>query len=143
MDRNSLLLLIIGYAGENGLSPVQLQKCLFLLGKEFEGKIENFYNFKPYNYGPFDRLVYIEAEEFADKGLVKFERVDGKQWVKYRVAEKGLPEFEKNKESVEKKMNNYLAKLVPWVQSLSFRQLVSVIYKHYPEYQVNSLLKKV
>ena len=54
-SRESILIAIIAAAGEDGLDRVQLQKSAFLVGEEFEGKLIDFYQFRPYMYGPFSQ----------------------------------------------------------------------------------------
>ena len=64
-------MLAISFAQGKGLSPVQLQKALFLLGKQFPSAVgEEFYNFVAYNYGPFDKSIYWDTEELAQQGYV-------------------------------------------------------------------------
>ena len=50
LDRKDWALLAIANAGHGvSLSPVQLQKSLFLLGRELGSKVgANFYDFQPY-----------------------------------------------------------------------------------------------
>ena len=71
MSRADWTLLAISFAKGRGLSPVQLQKALFLLGRELPGEVgPNFYNFIAYNYGPFDRAVYTDASHLCAQGKV-------------------------------------------------------------------------
>jgi len=70
MEAKDWMLLFIANAGERGLSPVQLQKGLFLLQKARPRAVgENFYDFQPYNYGPFDRDIYVHADELLQEAL--------------------------------------------------------------------------
>ncbi len=57
-------LLAISAAKGRGLSPIQLQKSLFLLERRLskEELGEQFYEFVPYNYGPFDVKIYQDAK---------------------------------------------------------------------------------
>src|SRR5947209_2707195 len=70
MNRKDWTLLAICSANGNGLSPVQLQKALFLLSREMPNAVGNFYHFTAYHYGPFDRAVYDDAERLAADGMV-------------------------------------------------------------------------
>lgn len=71
MTRQDWTLLAIGLANGQGLSAVQLQKVLFLLERGVPKEISKpFYKFVPYNYGPFDSLVYHDADRLVLKNLV-------------------------------------------------------------------------
>ena len=67
VTRSDWTLLAICAGGFRGLSPVQLQKTLFLLGKQLpEAVTADFYDFQAYHYGPFDRTVYVDAERLSN-----------------------------------------------------------------------------
>jgi hypothetical protein len=68
MERKHWTLLVLAAAGGDPLTPVQLQKTLFLLEKERpEVSGRNYYRFTPYAYGPFDSRVYADAEILASE----------------------------------------------------------------------------
>src|SRR5438477_13056735 len=66
-------LLVIAAAGGRDVSPVQLQKALFLLGEKLSLPEDERYKFKPYDYGPFCVTVYDDAEQLRREGLVVIE----------------------------------------------------------------------
>ena len=71
MNRSDWALLAIASADGSSVSPVQLQKALFLLGEDLpKTKTQSFYEFEPYHYGPFDQAVYSDAEKLSREGLV-------------------------------------------------------------------------
>lgn len=140
MERKDWTLLVISAAGSSGLSPVQLQKCLFLLGKNIPHEVgEGFYTFVPYNYGPFDSAVYSDAQLLINEGLVALVQVAGKTWAYYVITPEGNERAEKASLQVESKTLDYITSVVRWTQQLSFAQLVTAIYQAYPEYQANSV----
>ena len=56
-------LLVLASAG-GPLSPVQLQKTLFLIDRNLsraQRGVTRFYNFRAYDYGPFDSAIYTDA----------------------------------------------------------------------------------
>ena len=70
MERKDFLLMMVA-AGAMPVTPVQLQKCLFLLGENLQEEIPNpFYAFEPYHYGPFDAEVYSDADHLENQGLL-------------------------------------------------------------------------
>ena len=55
MDDRDFLLLVVASGKDKALTPVQLQKSLFLLGKtDLAEAVDSPYDFEPYHYGPFD-----------------------------------------------------------------------------------------
>src|SRR5437016_11397384 len=67
-------LLVIASARGEQLSPVQLQKALFLIGRNLTPQQRcgrDFYNFRAYDYGPFDSSIYNDAVRAQAEGFVR------------------------------------------------------------------------
>jgi uncharacterized protein YwgA len=141
MDRKGWTLLAVSFAGETGLSPVQLQKCIFLLGKEQKEKVgSDFYEFSAYNYGPFSKLLYQDAEALNSEGLVLIERPAG-SYATYRITPKGAARARQMESEAPSPTVAYLKVVVEWAQQLSFSDLLRAIYSRYPEYRSNSVFQ--
>ena len=140
MNKENILLAIINEAGERGLTPVKLQKSLFLIDKAFPDLTREFYNFIPYNYGPFDKEVYSDAELLIDSGLVLKEESHGLRI--YKISEDGVSAANKIMEEAPTEFVNYLQKMINWIQPLSFQVLISSVYAKYPDYKVNSIFQE-
>ncbi len=140
MDKHHWLLLAIGLS-DNGLSPVQTQKTMFLLGKEAgEGLGEGaFYAFIPYDYGPFDSAIYGDVEELVRQGFLTREGVPGRSWSISRLTPEGQKLVEELRESGNSAVVTYLGSVVNWVTSQSFSGLLRAIYAKYPDYQARSV----
>jgi hypothetical protein len=139
LKREEWALLAIAAAKGERLQPVQLQKVLFLLGKELPGAVgKDYYHFTPYNYGPFDSQAYADAEALAAEGLVSIERPC--RWAEYAATPAGL------RRATELATDNhpawaYLQRVVEWARGLSFKALVRAIYAAYPEFRANSVFQ--
>ncbi len=144
MQPKDWALLVIGAAENRGLSPVQLQKVLFLLQRKFPADRlgESFYNFIPYNYGPFDVQIYYDAEKLEKEGLISITPSAEHRWKTYRVAPAGLRLASELRSEAPASVLEYLDYVVRWVRGLSFRELVSAIYAEYPEFRVNSVFQE-
>ena len=138
ISRQDWLLLALARRGDNGLSPVQVQKVMFLIGTELPRAVgSNFYRFKPYNYGPFDRAVYDDLGELARDGFVS---IDGSgSWRRYAITANGLARAEEAKSRADRNALTYLDRVVDWVCSLAFTDLIRAIYAKYPSFRVNSV----
>ena len=126
-----------------GLSPVQLQKTLFLLGKKMPKAVgESFYSFQPYNYGPFDRTIYTDAQRLADKGQIQIERRANESFDRYVITRDGEVDISRLAHYEAKDVSVYLReKLVPWIQAQTFESLVSAIYAEYPDMREHSVFQ--
>lgn len=138
MTRRDWTLLALAAAGGRPLTPAQLQKVLFLLGKK--AKVgRDFYNFRPYHFGPFSAEVYADADSLEGEGLARIDRKEpGRPWALYAATTEGLDAAEAVK-GVDGGTRAYIKRLVEWARSLSFQQLVSAVYREFPEQRINSI----
>ncbi len=121
-------------------SPVQVQKVLFLIDKEIPKLTGGpFFDFQPYDYGPFDKAVYDTLEELTRGGLV--DAAPGLRWRRYRLTDTGQQEGSKILGTLDRRASDYIKKVSKFVRALSFEDLVSAIYKAYPDMKVNSVFK--
>lgn len=135
-------LLAISAAQGESLTPVQLQKSLFLMGQNAPWAVgRSYYHFSPYNYGPFSQRVYTDAEVLARDGLVRIERRPGQSWVEYSATPVGLRKAAEIERQVPSSAAEYLRSVVAWAHGLTFGELVSAIYSAFPEQRVNSVFR--
>ncbi len=141
MESKDLTLLAIASANSR-LQPVQLQKSLFLLGEKVPENVlpkSMRYQFKAYDYGPFSADIYSHAEELEKEGLVSIVRSPQSRYKEYEITPAGLDRARSIASSDRSYISNYLAQLVAYTQSISFNQLVSSIYREFPEMKKNSV----
>lgn len=141
MDRKSWTLLALAAAKGKTLSPVQLQKTLFLVGKRFEDELDEFYTFRAYDYGPFSKDIYSDARQLAAEGMVAISEAPWGRWSEYAATEAGLSEVERVADDVPDEVRDYIDRVVEWARSLSFQQLLRAVYAKYPDYQDKSVFK--
>jgi len=142
MKRHEWVLLVIAAAGGEGLSPVQLQKSLFLIRQNCKRAVgPGFYKFIPFDYGPFNPDIYSDAEDLEAEGLVTISRRPGQRWVEYAATPKGIERARSLEEDLPEPVVTYIREVVAWARRQSFNQLVSAIYQQYPEYRKNSVFQ--
>ena len=141
MNRSDWTMLALAAAAGAALEPVQLQKTLFLLGKNLGAETlgEGFYDFAAYDYGPFSKLVYEDAEELERAGLITIARPPAVRYREYRITARGRERATAIASGVPERATRYVTSVVQWVRSLSFNALVSAIYKQYPDMAANSV----
>jgi uncharacterized protein YwgA len=139
-DRSSWTLWALALAEGEPLSPVKLQKAVFLLSEKLPRTVspKPLYKFAPHNYGPFCREVYDDAQKLARDGLVLISPAAG-NYLLYSVTEEGSRQAKTIFGSLPSNLQGDAKRIVNWVRKQSFRSLVSAIYQEYPEYRANSI----
>ena len=144
MERIDWALLVIESAGTKPLEPVQLQKSLFLLSRNLKSKqlgTKPFYKFEAYDYGPFCRDVYSDAENLAQEELVSITMPLGGRYRSYQATEKGKKKAAELRGTLTEPVRSYLDEVVKFTQSMPFNDLVAAIYNRYPEMKANSVFR--
>lgn len=140
MDRESFVLAALAPSKGQPYSPVQVQKLFFLLDKNIPERIGGpQFNFQPYNYGPFDSLVYATLERLSITGLVAIST--DTQWRSYQLTPSGQEKGEVLLETFPSTVKSYIKSVSHFVRSVSFTELVTAIYKAYPEMRANSVFQ--
>ena len=140
MNRRDALLAIMGSANGLPFSPVQLQKAVFLVDRNLPQVFDqgSRFNFAPYDYGPFDREVYVEAKALEMLDLTISGRTSN-GYIEYSVTDLGLSKAEDLITQLDAPSAEYIKKVSAWVRSMSFAKLVKSIYEAYPEMRANSV----
>jgi len=143
MDRRELLLAVLAAAKGRQFSPAQIQKAIFLIDKNLPHLIHPGpgYTFVPYNYGPFDRTVYAEAENLRSEGEAVIAGADNGRWSTYAASDSGIEHGEMILGRLHEKSRRYVESVVDWVLAQSFGSLVKAIYDEYPEMRENSIFQ--
>lgn len=141
MNRRELVLAALAADGPSAeYEPVQVQKLFFLIDKEIPELVggEHF-NFRAYDYGPFDSAVYSEIESMAKVGLAA---IAPGYYRSYSLTPAGYEQGVLVLDGLAAQARDFLSRSAKWVRSLSFNQLVGAIYKAYPEMRENSVFQE-
>jgi hypothetical protein len=141
LQKKDWTMLAIALAAGQPLAPVQLQKSVFLFGELLPDEVlpEDFYEFIPYNYGPFCPEVYRDAERLAEEGLVQISSVTAHGYSQYAATPQGIAEGDRLRKLLPSRVAEHARVIVDWVRAQTFSGLVSEIYRRYPAYRVNSV----
>ncbi|MDR6232646.1 type II toxin-antitoxin system antitoxin SocA domain-containing protein [Pseudomonas oryzihabitans] len=179
-NRKDLLLLLLYSPGKNRTlnEPVtgrtRLTKMIFLFQKEwlplFKKNIhmqdQEFYNFFPWNYGPFSKEIYDDlnffclrnfiakkvseeettfeaASEWSEWTALNEEQEPAIEFVEeaFYLEEKGINFTKKMYETLSDDQKNLLEKFKSETQRLSLRALLKYVYSKYPDYTEKSKIK--
>lgn len=122
------------------LSPVQAQKLFFLIDRNAPHLCSGpWFAFAPYDYGPFDSNVYSELDWLSHEGDIEIVR--NGRYRTYRLTDSGRRKAAEALSTFPPAAQEYFGKAKDWVKSLGFRDLVSAIYKAYPEMRAKSIFQ--
>ena len=140
MERPEFVLAAMAPAGTDPYSPVQIQKLLFLLDMNVADATGGpHFNFEPYDYGPFDLAVYEALQDLQTAGLVEIIPGQGLKPRSYRLTMRGWAYGKRHLATLPADIKKYAEDLVASIRSMSFAELVSAIYRLYPEMHENSV----
>lgn len=139
MDNKDVVLLVVHAAGEV-MSPVQLQKAVFLVCEAKSG-LKSTYSFEPFHYGPFDIQVYNDADQLHEEGLVRRIPSSAGSWTDTLITPEGAKRVMELRATLPETTVAKLDRLLKIIQGLSFEELVGAVYKAFPEYKKNSLFR--
>ena len=140
MDRGDFMLAAMSPAGTDPFSPVQVQKMFFLLDKNICAHVGGpYFDFAPYDYGPFDKTVYRHLEKLETETLVEINRPHSYGLTTYRLTSAGRQAGARLFQELQEGFRRYIEDVVHFVRTVSFAELVSSIYYMYPDMRVNSV----
>lgn len=143
--RQRALLVFIGDAGPNDLDPVRIMKGMFLIARETPPDwlpSEARYQFMPYNYGPYSSAIYADLDELERLGYVRPERALGQHWKHYWLTPRGREMAVASAATLGRDVVRYINSVRGFVTRLSFRDLLTAVYRRYPDYAVNSVFQQ-
>ena len=142
LTRQDWLLLALSKSPDGRMSPVQIQKALFLFGQEAGTLIGTvFYSFEPYDYGPFDAAIYDDLRRMKREGHVAEEWRPCRSWKNYMITKPGRDVALGLEKDAEARLNEFLGRIVEWVKGRSFSDLLRSVYAAYPDFAVNSVFR--
>ena len=142
LARQHWLLIALAKSPGGVMSPVQIQKSLFVFRQEAGDSIgSDFYSFEPYDYGPFDAAIYTDLRGMMSEGHVRRQWNPGRSWKSYAITGTGRNAALVLERHADARLAEFLGRIVEWVGGRSFSDLLRSIYAAYPEFAVNSVFR--
>lgn len=143
MQRPEVVLTAMAAGGAGAqFDPVRVQKLLFLVDIEIPQFVEGpHFDFKPYDYGPFDVAVYRELDKLSMENEVSI-NYSGRYRL-YLLTDSGYTRGSAMLAELPQLVARYLQDTAQWVLSRTFRQLLAAIYQRYPDMAANSIVPYV
>jgi DNA-binding PadR family transcriptional regulator len=140
VTRDGILLVFIDLRTkqeQNIVSPIQIMKGMFLAKEEL--KLEDFYIFEPYLYGPCSFQIYSDLLALQLKNFIK--TIPGpSSWKYYTTTPLGSAKAKIIIEVLGMEKVKVLREIKELIISKSFLELLEYIYSKYPEYARNSIV---
>ena len=142
LPRQNFTLAVLACESGAKYEPVQVQKLFFLLDRNIANALGGaYFNFQPYDYGPFDKGVYEELEALSSRDKVHIEIAGDWSRKRYSLTPDGQRKGEELLQRLDPAAQQYIRKVSKFVRRLSFAQLVGAIYHAYPEMRANSIFR--
>lgn len=142
MDRKEFVLAALAASNGAEHTPVQVQKLFFVVDREIPQLVGGpFFNFVAYDYGPFDSDVYSVLRQLEEDGDSETLNCRPSGFRRYKLTAQGQEKGMGILQGLDKKASDYIVALSDWIRKLSFVELVSAIYKAYPEMKANSVFR--
>jgi hypothetical protein len=143
MTRDEVILAALAPAKGREFTPVQVQKLFFLIDRVLGQRVSGpHFDFRPYHYGPFDAGVYQAIEGLAMRGQAAVGDGQEFQMRTYRLTPVGQAEGDRLLGDLEPEVADYFQRASDFVRSTPFAELVSSIYKAYPEMRARSIFRE-
>lgn len=138
-DADVLLLLADGATGHYELDRFRLMKGAFLVSKLGENEWETLFNFRAYDYGPFDSAVYRIKDALRAQGLLAAEKTA--RYGSYSLTEAGKARVREIEVDIGKDDANWIRSIGGWLTKTSFSKIAEKVYADFPDYATRSVLR--
>lgn len=125
-------------------ASIQIQKLFFLYDEKIRkdwGK-SPYFDFKPYDFGPFDQMVYKDIEDLESKGLAEITSVQAPYQSRRKLHALSYRGFNLGKKILEgmpvSERNQIRGVMRKLLEHRNFGELVVSIYEEYPHMRANS-----
>jgi hypothetical protein len=135
------LLLLMAKGAENGSYPfdaIRAMKSAFLVSERGLPEWRSLYNFRPYDYGPFDSSVYVSQDVLVGQGLLE---VKAGHYPSYRLTEAGNARARELAGQMGAASADWLEGIGKWASSRSFAQLLREVYAEFPQFASRSIAR--
>ena len=138
VDRQDVMLLIAdGAGGTFSLDPIRLMKGCFIVAEIGPPEWRDLFEFRPYDYGPFDPSVYRARDALVGKGLLEARPVG--RYSHYAITDAGRERANEIAGGMDQRIAQWLRDIGHWVTSKSFNDLLREIYDRFPDYATRSI----
>lgn len=138
VGRDDLLLLMTkgAEAGSYPFDAIRAMKSAFLVSQNGRQEWRALFDFRPYDYGPFDQSVYTARDGLVARGLIA---VNPGRYPSYSLTDEGQARAAHLEQVIPSA--DWLEQVGHWASSRSFAQLLREVYAQFPEYATRSIAR--
>lgn len=137
LDQQDVVLLIAaGADGSFPLDPIRLMKGCFLVSQLGTAEWKTLFNFRPYDYGPFDSTVYSARDALVAHSLLAVDWSN--RYGSYSLTDRGRERVQQLRQVVGDFAADWFTHIGRYVTDRSFTRLLDEIYAKFPDYATRS-----
>lgn len=143
MTKQDWLLLIIDAMGENPASPMEIQKALFLLGKNLndqDRQCDNFYEFRAGDLGPEYIEIYEHTRVLESEKMI-FIHFTLNGYSEFEIRVKGHKKASQLQLLLSEKTNKYIEDVIKWLRSTPYSLVIASILNNFPEMGAKAIFR--
>lgn len=117
---------------------------MFLFSEELPAAfapVDARYTFEPYHYGPCSFEIYRDLDHLVQGHLVRAAEIPGRSWKTYSLSARGSDAAAISESNLSPQAVVYLKSLRQFVDSVSFRRLLDLVYRRHPNYAARSVFQ--
>lgn len=140
LDRQDVLLLLAsGAGGPYDFDPIRAMKSCFIVSEIGKSEWHDLFDFRAYDYGPFDASVYRARDALIARNLLRAEQTG--RYAKYTLTPEGRTRVAKLEAALPSREVTWLKEVGRWATSKSFTDLLSEVYQRFPKYAERSVAR--
>lgn len=137
LNRQKCILYMVEWA-RRPVSRLALTKWAFLLAREMpSGGGSSFYDFLPYQYGPFSFTLFREADKLVRDGYLREAKIG------QRDAWETVPDVAADTGSLPRPVRSDAERVVERFADTADSDLIDHVYEHFPWYTANSQIRRL
>lgn len=121
--------------------PIRIQKGLFLMAMEGGIPASERYHFVAYNYGACSFDIYGDLDALVREGKIERIQEVWEPWPRYLPTQRGLETARQIQDGADSNIVTYMRRMKSRLFRQGFTEMLREIYRKYPGYAANSLLK--
>lgn len=137
LSKGDWLLLLLR---QKPLDRIRLMKALFLIWHRSGRKLEDYYEFTPYMYGPCSFDLYRELDALQQQHLVSQAPHPVAQWASYYLTPMGASRASAIQEAAGRETADFVRAVAEEVASLGFHALLRKVYSEAPDFASQTVL---
>ena len=139
--------LVFLYAGHDSAAKnpaingmLMFTKQFFVFVKEVKSDLQEYFNFIPYDYGPYSFVLKKIIDDLVNEGYIVVEKSDDRQ--DFILTYNGVEKAEMLSKNLDEKTKQTLENLRREATQLGYRGVLRYVYSRYPEYTTASKIRE-